>query len=81
MIKGLGDKVFKHYIYIENYNTALNFVRILRLKKTSSIIFSKKPQISKKHLVTWMTNERDRQTSETLFCIVHLHRTLPSITP
>ena len=30
--------------------------------------------------ITWMTNERDRQASETLFCIVHLHRTLPSIT-
>ncbi len=41
MIKDLNDKIFKYYIYIEYYDVALDFVRILRLEKTSSIIFNK----------------------------------------
>ncbi len=41
MIKDLNDKVFKHHIYIEHYNAALNFVRILKLEKISNITFSK----------------------------------------
>ena len=51
MIKDLGNKTFKHYIYIEHYNIALDFIRILKPKKTSSIIFNKEPWILKKHLV------------------------------
>ncbi len=51
MIKDLGDKIFRHYIYIEYYNAALDFVQILRLEKTTSIIFNKKPWILKEHLV------------------------------
>ncbi len=43
MIKDLSDKAFKHYIYIEHYNAALDFIRILKPEKTSSIIFSKEP--------------------------------------
>ncbi len=37
MIKDLNDKVFKHYIYAEYYNVVLDFVRRLKLKKTSQI--------------------------------------------
>ncbi len=42
MIKNLNNKTFKHYIYIEHYDIALNLIKILRLKKTSNIIFNKK---------------------------------------
>ncbi len=41
MIKDLNNKVFKHYIYIEHYNTALDLIRRLRPEKTSNIIFNK----------------------------------------
>ncbi len=41
MIKDLDDKIFKYHIYIEHYNVVLNFVKILRFKKTSNIIFNK----------------------------------------
>ncbi len=41
MVKDLSEKTFKHYIYIEYYNVALDFVRSLQPKKTSSIIFNK----------------------------------------
>ncbi len=51
MIKDLDDKVFKHYIYIEYYNTALNFIRTLRFEKTVNITFSKEPRIVKEHLI------------------------------
>ena len=51
MIKDLNDKTFKHHIYIEYYNTALDFARILRLEKTSSITFNKEPRISKEYLI------------------------------
>ena len=51
MIKDLNDKTFKHHIYIEYYDIALDFVRSLRLEKTLNMIFSKKPYISKEYLV------------------------------
>ncbi len=51
MIKDLNDKTFKYHIYIEYYNVVLDFVRILRLEKTLSIIFNKELWILKKHLV------------------------------
>jgi len=51
MIKDLDDKTFKYYIYIKYYNAVLNFVKNLRFKKTSNMIFNKKPRISKEHLV------------------------------
>ncbi len=51
MIKNLNDKIFKHHIYTEHYDAALNLVRILKLEKTSSITFNKEPWISKKHLI------------------------------
>ncbi len=51
MIKDLNDKTFKHHIYIEYYDAVLNFIQMLRPKKTSNITFSKKPWISKEHLV------------------------------
>ena len=41
MIKDLNEKIFKHYIYIEHYNIALDLVRSLRFKKTLSITFNK----------------------------------------
>ncbi len=41
MIKDLSEKAFKHHIYIEYYNIALDFIRGLRPEKASSIIFSK----------------------------------------
>ncbi len=51
MIKDLNNKAFKHHIYIEYYNIALDFAKSLRPEKTSNITFSKEPRISKKHLV------------------------------
>ncbi len=51
MIKNLNDKTFKHYIYIEHYNVALDFARNLRLEKTSNITFSKELRISKEQLI------------------------------
>ncbi len=51
MIKDLGDKTFKHYIYIEYYNAALDFIQILKPEKTSNIIFNKELRILKKHLI------------------------------
>ena len=42
MIKDLNEKAFKHYIYIEYYNVALDFIRSLKLEKASSITFNKK---------------------------------------
>ncbi len=51
MIKDLNDKIFKYYIYIEYYNTALDFIQILKLEKTSNITFNKKLWISKKNLI------------------------------
>ncbi len=41
MIKYLNDKVFKHYIYIEYYNAALDYAKILGFEKTSNITFNK----------------------------------------
>ena len=51
MIKDLDEKAFKYHIYVEHYNVVLDFVRILEPEKTSNIIFSKEPWISKEHLV------------------------------
>ncbi len=51
MIKDLSEKTFKHHIYIEYYNVALNFIQSLKLKKTSSIIFNKELRISKEYLM------------------------------
>ncbi len=51
MIKDLDDKVFKYYIYVEYYNTALDFVRGLGPEKTLNMIFNKEPRISKEQLV------------------------------
>ncbi len=42
MIKDLNEKTFKHYIYIEHYNIALDFIRNLKPEKASNIIFNKK---------------------------------------
>ncbi len=41
MIKDLGEKAFKHYIYIEYYNIALDLVKKLGSEKTLSITFNK----------------------------------------
>ncbi len=51
MIKDLSEKAFKYHIYIEYYDIALDFIRNLKLEKTSSIIFSKKLRISKEYLI------------------------------
>ncbi len=51
MIKDLNDKTFKHHIYTEHYNATLDLARILRLEKTSNIIFNKKPRILKEYLI------------------------------
>ncbi len=51
MIKDLSDKIFKHHIYIEYYNAALDFVKRLRSEKTSNITFNKKLKISKEQLI------------------------------
>ncbi len=50
MIKDLGDKAFKYHIYIEYYNAALNFAKILRFEKTLNITFNKEFRILKKYL-------------------------------
>ncbi len=42
IVKDLNDKIFKHHIYIEYYNIALDFVQNLRFEKTLNIIFNKK---------------------------------------
>ncbi len=41
MTKDLNEKIFKHYIYTEYYNVALDFVQSLKPEKTSNIIFNK----------------------------------------
>ena len=41
MIKDLNEKTFKYNIYIEYYNVVLDFIRRLKLEKTSNIIFNK----------------------------------------
>ncbi len=41
MIKDLGEKVFKHHIYIEYYNVVLDLVWGLGPEKASNITFSK----------------------------------------
>ncbi len=51
MIKDLGKKVFKHHIYIEHYNVALDFVRSLKPKKILNMIFNKELRISKEYLI------------------------------
>ncbi len=51
MIKDLKDKIFKHYIYIKHYNIVLDFAKNLGSEKTTSIIFNRKPKISKEHLI------------------------------
>ena len=51
MVKDLNDKIFKHHIYIEHYNIALNFAKGLRPEKTSNITFNKELRISKEHLI------------------------------
>ncbi len=51
MIKDLDDKVFKHYIYIEYYNIALDFAKDLGSEKIINMIFNKKFRISREHLV------------------------------
>ncbi len=51
MIKDLNDKIFKHHIYAEHYDVALDLIRILILKKTSSMAFNKELWISKEYLV------------------------------
>ncbi len=51
MIKDLGDKVFKHHIYIKHYDITLDFIRSLRPEKTSNITFNKEFKISKEQLI------------------------------
>ena len=51
MIKDLSDKTFKHHIYIEHYNVALDLARGLEPEKTLSIIFNREPRISKEQLI------------------------------
>ncbi len=51
MIKDLDDKTFKHHIYTEHYNVALDLTRGLRPEKTSSITFNKELRISKEYLM------------------------------
>jgi len=51
MIKDLENKAFKHYIYIEYYNAALDFVKGLGLEKTTNITFNRELRISKKHFI------------------------------
>ena len=51
MIKDLDNKISKHHIYIEYYDTTLDLTKSLKSKKISNIIFNKKPRISKKHLI------------------------------
>ncbi len=51
MTKDLEDKVFKHHIYIEYYDAALDFIQRLKPEKTSNITFNKELRISKKHLI------------------------------
>ena len=51
MIKDLNDKMFKHYIYTEHYNVALDFTRSLKPEKAISIIFNKELRISKEYLI------------------------------
>ncbi len=41
MIKDLNEKAFKHYIYIEYYDIALDFTRSLKPEKALNIIFNK----------------------------------------
>jgi len=50
MIKDLGDKIFKYYIYIEHYDITLDFAKGLRFENLLNIIFNKEPRISKEHL-------------------------------
>ncbi len=50
MIKDLNNKTFKHHIYIEYYNVALDLAKGLRSEKTLNIIFNKEPRILKEHL-------------------------------
>ena len=51
IIKDLNDKIFKHHIYIEYYDIALDLVQILGLEETLNITFSKELQISKEYLI------------------------------
>ncbi len=51
MIEDLDNKIFKHYIYIEYYDTTLDLIRSLRFEKISNIIFSKELKILKKQLI------------------------------
>ena len=51
MIKDLGDKAFKHHIYIKHYNATLDLVKRLGPEKTSNIIFNKESKISKEQLI------------------------------
>ncbi len=51
MVKDLGEKAFKHYIYIEYYNIALDFAQSLKLKKVLNITFNKELRISKEYLI------------------------------
>ncbi len=51
MIKDLGDKAFKHHIYIEHYNIVLDFARSLKPEKALNMMFNKKLWISKKYLI------------------------------
>jgi len=51
MIKDLSEKAFKHHIYTEYYDIALDFVRSLGPEKVLSMIFNKEPRISKEYLI------------------------------
>ncbi len=51
MVKDLKDKIFKHHIYIEYFNAALDFVRRIGLEKTSNITFNKKPRFLEDHMI------------------------------
>ncbi len=41
MVKDLSEKTFKHYIYIEYYDVALDFAWSLKSEKISNITFNK----------------------------------------
>ena len=50
IVKDLGDKTFKYYIYIEYFNVVLDLIRRIESKKTSNIIFNKEPRLLKDYI-------------------------------
>ncbi len=74
MVKYLKLKIFKHYLYIEYYIIALEFVHFIRIDKTTNMIFNKELRIIKRYLM--VKDQKRIQNDNTLIILLQFKKDL-----